>query len=60
MGGYEVARAIRALPGGKPMRPVAVSGYDTVEARTQSAQAGFDQHVCKPIDMGQLEALMRV
>jgi CheY-like chemotaxis protein len=45
--GYEVARAIRALPGGAAARLIALTGFSA--QREQSAAAGFDAHLLKPI-----------
>jgi PAS domain S-box-containing protein len=45
--GYEVARAIRALPGGAGIRLIALTGFSAQPER--SAAAGFDAHLVKPI-----------
>jgi CheY-like chemotaxis protein len=37
---------------------VAVSGYGQQEHRLRSKQAGFDQHVVKPIDPSVLSSLL--
>ena len=58
MNGYEVARAIRLLPGMDPMLLVAVTGYGDQEARRQSRQAGFDHHLTKPVEPETLQALL--
>ena len=47
MDGYEVARAIRALPGGAGIRLIALTGFSAQPER--SAAAGFDAHLVKPI-----------
>jgi signal transduction histidine kinase/ActR/RegA family two-component response regulator len=56
--GLEVARRIRA--GGGAWRPllVAVTGLGREEDRRRSADAGFDHHLVKPIDLASLAALM--
>ena len=47
--GYEIARRIRARqPAG--VKIVAVTGWGQPADRQQSAQAGFDLHLVKPID----------
>ncbi|HEY5448936.1 MAG TPA: response regulator, partial [Polyangia bacterium] len=58
MDGLEVARRIRA--GAGPHRPllVAVTGLGRDEDRRRSADAGFDHHLVKPIDIASLAALM--
>lgn len=55
--GYEVARALRALGGGRSLRLIALTGYGDAEHRRQSVASGFDQHLVKPVDpqtIGQL------
>jgi len=37
---------------------VAVSGYGHAEDRRLSQVAGFDEHLVKPVDPGQLEGLV--
>jgi len=57
--GYEVARRIRSLPDGARYLIVAVTGYGEERDREQSAQAGFDAHLVKPVDPEQLLAILR-
>lgn len=57
LNGYEVARALRKLAGGRSLRLVALTGYGDAEHRRQSVASGFDQHLVKPVDplaIGQL------
>jgi CheY-like chemotaxis protein len=49
--GYEVARAIRRESWGRDMYLVAVTGWGQQEHRQRSEQAGFDQHLVKPVDL---------
>lgn len=50
MDGYEVARQLRALQGeDEKLRLVAVTGYGHEDARARSRDAGFDQHLVKPV-----------
>ncbi|MEQ8887501.1 MAG: ATP-binding protein, partial [Sandaracinaceae bacterium] len=51
MDGYEVARAVRALPGGDRLRIVALSGYGQADDRRKSREAGFDAHLLKPASL---------
>jgi DNA-binding response OmpR family regulator len=37
---------------------IAITGYDTPEARRLSAAAGFNHHICKPVDFDNLLALL--
>jgi CheY-like chemotaxis protein len=50
MNGYELAKAIRSLPGYEAVPMVAVTGYSMFDDRTRSLNAGFNEHVTKPID----------
>ena len=54
MDGYEVARRIRELPGGREMKLVAVTGYGGPEDRMRTRAAGFDAHLLKPPDLAML------
>jgi CheY-like chemotaxis protein len=54
--GYEVARRVRAA--GKPVRLVAITGYGLPEDRRRTAEAGFDVHLVKPVEMETLEQLL--
>ena len=56
--GYQVAERIRAEPGNRETFIVALSGYGHEEFRRQSARAGFDCHVVKPIDPAALTDLL--
>ncbi len=57
--GYEVARQLRKIPRLTSSLLIAVSGYDTPEARRQSLEAGFDHHLPKPVPLADLEKLLR-
>jgi CheY-like chemotaxis protein len=37
---------------------VAMTGYGQENDRRQSEQAGFDVHLVKPVDLGEIEALI--
>lgn len=50
MNGYELAKAIRLLPGYETVPLVAVTGYSMFDDRNRSLTAGFTEHVTKPID----------
>ncbi len=57
MDGYEVARRIRALPGGAAMTLVALTGFGQAEDRERALASGFQAHLVKPVD---LEVLGRI
>jgi len=50
MNGYELARTLRSLPGYEAIPMVAVTGYSMFDDRSRSLNAGFNDHVTKPID----------
>jgi CheY-like chemotaxis protein/two-component sensor histidine kinase len=57
MDGHEVARRIRREPWGKDIVLVALTGWGQDEDRRKSKEAGFDEHMIKPVDY---KALMRL
>jgi len=54
MDGYELARRLRANPITRGTCLIALSGYGQASDKAQSAQAGFDAHLVKPIAFGDL------
>jgi CheY-like chemotaxis protein len=56
--GYEIARRLRAEPGGRGTMLVAVTGYGQAEDRERALAAGFDAHLVKPVDPAALEAVL--
>jgi CheY-like chemotaxis protein len=58
MDGYEVARRIRALPGGKDVFLVAMTGWGQQQDKQKATEAGFDVHLTKPADPGELGTLL--
>jgi len=56
--GHEVAAAIRAAPWGSTMVLIALTGWGLDEDRRQALDAGFDQHMTKPVDPNALEAVI--
>ena len=54
MDGYEVARRVRALPEGKELKLIAITGFGGDKHRARAREAGFDMHVVKPISYEQL------
>ena len=50
LNGYEACRQIRALPRGDTRTLVAITGWGQPDDRRKSADAGFDQHLVKPVD----------
>jgi CheY-like chemotaxis protein len=58
MDGYEVARRLNALKGERKFRIVAVTGWGQEADRERAKEAGFDQHVVKPVDVGLLSRIV--
>ncbi len=57
MTGYELARRLRRAKTGE-LFLVAVTGYGQPSDVTAAKAAGFDMHVVKPLNMGQLQRLL--
>ncbi|MFN8542750.1 MAG: ATP-binding protein [Candidatus Binatia bacterium] len=58
MDGYEVARRLRQEPGLERVVLVALSGYGRDEDRRRARDAGFDEHLTKPLDPDELTAVL--
>jgi len=56
--GYEAARQIRADTDGSDPVLIALSGFGQASDRERSRQAGFDLHLIKPVDPGEIESLL--
>ena len=50
MDGYELARSIRSMGGFEKMPMIAVTGYGQESDRVRVREAGFNEHLVKPID----------
>ena len=58
MSGFQVARALRAMPETKGCLLIAVSGYGQAEDHRNSQEAGFDRHLVKPVDLPVLQEIL--
>jgi CheY-like chemotaxis protein len=58
MDGYEVARRLRQQPGMENVVLAALTGWGNQEDRRRTAEAGFDHHLVKPIELSVLENLI--
>jgi CheY-like chemotaxis protein len=58
MDGYEVASKLRKEICCRDAIYVAITGYGQEEDRRRSKEAGFDYHLVKPIDPGQLVEIL--
>ena len=52
--GYQLARDVRAALGQGP-RLIALTGYGQPDDRRHALEAGFDEHITKPVDLQTLE-----
>jgi CheY-like chemotaxis protein len=55
MSGYDVARAIRRTPALRQAVLIALTGWGAQSDQQQSHEAGFDQHLTKPVSLEALE-----
>ena len=58
MDGHEFARHVRARTDGQRIRLVAISGWGQDEDYQRSREAGIDDHLVKPVDLGALERIL--
>lgn len=56
--GYELIRAVRSLRGGAALPAVVLSGATTAEDRERTRAAGFNVHLAKPVDPGELVGVL--
>jgi CheY-like chemotaxis protein len=56
--GYELARLIRAEPGGEKLFLAALTGYGGSNVKQMARDAGFDVHLTKPVDFAGLADLL--
>ncbi|MGJ7603415.1 hybrid sensor histidine kinase/response regulator [Variovorax sp. LT1R20] len=59
MDGCELARRLRADPAHRGLTLVALTGWGQPDDRARIAQAGFDHHLLKPVDMEELSVALR-
>lgn len=58
LNGFEVARAIRAMPGNDAIMLAALTGWGGELDRERSKTSGFDAHLTKPAAAGDLERIL--
>jgi signal transduction histidine kinase len=56
--GYELARRLRRSEATATARIVAVTGYGQGTDRTRSREAGFDEHLVKPVDLDDVQGIL--
>ncbi len=59
LSGYEVAQRLRAMPEFADTLLIALTGYGQDEDRRHSLEAGFDDHLVKPVSVTMLEDVLR-
>jgi PAS domain S-box-containing protein len=59
MTGYELARRLRARSDTAGLLLVAMTGYGQAADRDKALEAGFDEHLVKPVDVQQLQRLFQ-
>lgn len=58
--GYEVAKIIRQSRSGAEIKLIAITGWGQESDKERAFAAGFDFHLTKPVDTGQLSALLEL
>jgi two-component system, chemotaxis family, CheB/CheR fusion protein len=58
MNGYELAVALRSMPGYNTTPMIAVTGFSMYDDRGRALQSGFNAHLTKPINPSSLLALI--
>ena len=56
--GYDVVRELRERDETRSIRAVALSGYGRAEDKTRSREAGFDDHLTKPVSIAMLQGIL--
>jgi len=57
--GLRLARQIRELFGERPVTIIATTGFEDDETIEQAKEAGYDHFLIKPIDLKQLQELLK-
>jgi PAS domain S-box-containing protein len=58
MNGYELARRLRALPGLEAIKLAALTGYGQPADKVRAIEAGFDEHLVKPISIEAVQSVV--
>ena len=58
LNGYEATRRIRALPAGRDLIIMALTGWGQEDDKARSQEAGCDGHLTKPVNLPDLERLL--
>jgi CheY-like chemotaxis protein len=58
LNGFELAAAIRREPWARHTRLIALTGWGKDQDKQQAMEAGFDEHLTKPVNPEKLKALL--
>ena len=58
LNGYDVCRRIRALPWGRQVTIIALTGWGQEDDKRRSQDAGFDRHLVKPVEPATLARVL--
>jgi PAS domain S-box-containing protein len=58
MDGYELVQRLGELPSGQDVRKIALTGYGQYEDKQRAFDAGFDEHLVKPVEIEKLESVI--
>lgn len=58
LNGYQVAQQLRQDPWARSIQIIAVTGWGQEDDCRQAIEAGFDHHLCKPVDPDELSRLI--
>ena len=58
MDGFELVRRLREQPAFAGVPVVALTGYDQASDRNRTREAGFVEHLVKPVDLEDLHAIV--
>jgi CheY-like chemotaxis protein len=58
MSGLEVARLMKVAPSQPTPYLVALTGWGTEETKQKAREAGFDEHLTKPVEIARVEKIL--
>lgn len=58
LSGYDIATRVRSTPGRAPIRLIALTALGSASDRAAAFEAGFDEHLTKPLNIAKLRAAL--
>lgn len=58
MSGFDVAKLIKGMPEAVGTKLVAVTGWGSEDTKRRAHEAGFDEHLTKPVELGRIESIL--